>query len=158
MKKIFFISCVIMSLALLTGCNNKEENEKSEYLAMKSSLIENKKYTKNEDINCDITVNIDRLNTEEVSYSVTLSNPKEDMRDIDAIVVHNYYTEDIFPTIGLFDKSVDLLKDNGEHEEVKLKGVIETSDDIDNLELELKILIKYTNPDGEEKDIYYKVT
>lgn len=155
MKKISLL--IIISLFLITGCNNQEENEKSEYLAMKSKLLETSSYTKQENIPCDITVNIDRVDDEKVSYNVILSNPKEDMRKIKAIVVHNYYNEDIFPTIGLFNKTTNLFTSDKE-KQLKLKGTIDTTTDIDSLNLELKVFIKYTNQDGKEKDIYYKTT
>jgi hypothetical protein len=142
---------------ILTGCNNKEEKEKAEYLQMKSNLLEHKKFSNAEGINCDIIVKIDRSNEEKIVYNVILSNPKEDMKNIKAIVVHNYYTEDIFPTIGLFNKTSELLKKDSD-KTIKLKGTIDTTDDIDKLDLQLKILIKYTNESGQEKDIYYKTT
>jgi hypothetical protein len=155
MKKVFLSMLIIMFI--LTGCNNKEEKEKAEYLQMKSNLLEHKKFSNAEDINCDIIVKIDRSNEEKIVYNVILSNPKEDMKNIKAIVVHNYYTEDIFPTIGLFNKTSELLKKDSD-KTIKLKGTIDTTDDIDKLDLQLKILIKYANESGQEKDIYYKTT
>lgn len=158
MKKVFLL--IIVLLAILTGCKNKEEDEKSEYLAMKSNLLETKEFTDSKDITCDITFNLDRIDEEKISYSVILKNPKENMKNIKAIVVHNYYTEEVFPTIGLFDKTTDLLINSQDKnkEKIELVGNIETTNDIDNLNLELKILIEYTTDFGEKKDIYYKTT
>ena len=79
------------------------------------------------------------------------------MNNIKAIVVHNYYTEDVFPSIGLFDDELDLKKDN-DKQKIVLKGKIETSEDISNINLKLKILIEYINNEGKKKDIYYKTT
>lgn len=172
MKKILLI--LLVSFTFLTGCENKEEEEKNEYLAMKSNLLETKKYTNLEEIMCDIIVDINRLDEEQVEYSVSLTNPKENMRNVKVIVVHNYYTEEIFPTIGLFDKTIDLYINSNKEEQtnlennnsitteeenvIKLTGIIKTTNDIDNLNLELKILIEYTNEFGDIKDIYYKTT
>ena len=158
MKKILLL--IVLLLFVLTGCKNEEESEKSEYLAMKSDLLAKEEFTDTSDIVCDITFSLDRLDEEKVTYSVILNNPKENMNDIKAIVVHNYYTEEVFPTIGLFDKSTDLLV-NGQNDKdssVELTGNIETTNDIDNLDLELKILIEYKTDSGEVKDIYYKTT
>ena len=158
MKKTLLL--IVLLLFMLTGCKNEEESEKSEYLAMKSDLLAKEEFTDTSDIVCDITFSLDRLDEEKVTYSVILNNPKENMNDIKAIVVHNYYTEEVFPTIGLFDKSTDLLV-NGQNDKdssVELTGNIETTNDIDNLDLELKILIEYKTDSGEVKDIYYKTT
>ena len=154
MKKVFLV--MLLCMLLLTGCKNKEEDEKNEYLAMKSSLLESKKYTSSDDLVCDITVMVDRLGEEEVSYKVVMSDAKENMNNVKVLVVHNYYTEEVFPTIGLFDETKNLAVN--EKVELRLEGTIETTNDIDNLNLELKILIEYLDDDGEVKDIYYKTT
>lgn len=158
-----------MTLFFLTGCENKEEDDKNEYLAMKSSLIETKEYADLENMMCDIIVDIIRIDEEKVEYRVSLSNPKENMNDMKVLVVHNYYTEDVFPTIGLFDNTVDLLIDDNVKNiddtadrdldnDIELTGVIKTTNDIDELDLELKVLIEYIDDNGEKKDIYYKTT
>lgn len=158
MKKTLLLMMIL--LIALTGCKNEEEDEKNEYLAMKSDLLAKDKFDDASSMNCDITFSLDRLDEEKVTYSVVLDNPKENMHDIRAIVVHNYYTEEVFPTVGLFDKPVDLLVNSQDEKDnsVELVGNIETTDDIDNLDLELKILIEYKTDNGEVKDIYYKTT
>lgn len=153
MKKVLLL---MMFLVLIIGCKNKEENVKSNYLLMKSSLLEAKKFTDINKIPCDITVDVKRLNDEKVSYKVILSSAKEDLHDLKVIVVHNYYTENVFPSVGFFDKTKS-LKTNDDAT-IVLKGEIETSDDIDKLNLELKILIQYKDNDNKIKDIYYKTT
>ena len=67
MKKFLLIALII----ILTGCTNNEENIKNEYIAMKSSLIEEKITSKDVDaLPIDIVSNIDRINEEEVNYKV----------------------------------------------------------------------------------------
>ena len=150
MKKILLV--VLVSLVFITGCENREENEKNEYLAMKSDLLETNEYTSFDEMMCDIVVDINRLDEEQIEYSVSLTNPKEDMDDVKVMVVHNCYTEDIFPTVGLFDKPTNLYIVSSEEEEkdndIELTGVIETTDDIDKVDLELKVLIEYTDKNG----------
>ena len=150
MKKIFLV--LFLSILLFTGCENKEENEKNDYLDMKSQLLSHKEFISLEELTCDIVVNIDRKNEEKVIYEVVLSKPKENMNNIKAVLVHNYYTEDVFPTIGLFDDTKSLLVDSQNN--ITLKGSIKTDKDIDNLNLMLKLLIRYTTDDGIKKDIY----
>lgn len=158
MKK--FNILLILLLILVTGCTNKNtgEEDKSEYLAMKSNLIENEEFLEASDLDFDITISVDRINDEEVSYRVIIDNPKVNMNDIKAMVVHNYYTEDIFPSLGLFDDKESLVVGNEDVKGIELVGYIDTTKDIDELNLELKIWVEYTLDDGEVKDIYYKAT
>ena len=80
------------------------------------------------------------------------------MHDIKALVVHNYYTEDVFPSIGVFDEVGELLINNSSNSSLVLGDTIQTTTDISKLRLELKILIEYTNDASEKKEIYYKTT
>ncbi len=154
MKKIFLIFLFV--ILVFAGCDNKEEDDKSVYLDVKSKLFAQQKFTSNEELTCDIVVNIDRIDDEKIVFEVSLSNPKENMHDIKAMLVHNYYTEDVFPTIGFFNKSKDLLVNTDDI--VILKGNIKTDKDIDNLNLKLKLLIEYVDDFGDKKDIYYITT
>lgn len=156
MKKIKIL--LILLLILVTGCANKEEEDKSEYLAMKSNLLASDTFGEASNLNCDITVSVDRINQEEVSYRVIIDNPKENMNDIKAMVVHNYYTEDIFPSLGLFDDKESLIVGDESVKGIELVGYIETTKNIDKLNLQLKIWIEYIDDNGEVKDIYYKAT
>lgn len=146
----------ILLLFVLVGCSTKEEDEKSDYIAIKSHLLEEETYTIGDELPLDIVVNIDRIDEEEVDYRVVFSNPKEDMHDIEAMVVHNYYNDDLFPTIGLFDSKGELLM--GDKNTLELKDTIETNKNLSSINLELKIYIKYKDKNGEKKEIYYKTT
>ena len=148
---------LVLLMFSLMGCSTKEEDDKSEYIAIKSNLLEENKYTEVSELPLDIVVNIDRMDEEVVDYSVIFSNPKEDMYDIEAMVVHNYYNEDLFPTIGLFDKKGELLSDD-EDSMIELKDTIKTNKNLSSIDLELKIYIKYKDKNNELKEIYYKTT
>ena len=78
------------------------------------------------------------------------------MNNMKVLVVHNYFTEDVFPSIGIFDETKNLLTNDKNN--ISLVGYIETTKDIRKLDLELKVWIQYTDDDGEVKDIYYKTT
>lgn len=149
---------LIISLLILTACENQEELTKSKYIAVKSNLLTKENYTKNEDLPLDIIITLDRKQEEVVTYEVLLSNPQEDMHNIKAMVVHNYNNEDIFPSIGVFDETRELLTTSENNASIKLNGEIKTSKNISKLNLKLKVWIEYTNNDGEKKDIYYKTT
>ena len=123
---------------------------------VESNLLEEKTYTLGSELPLDIVVEIDRMEEETVDYRVVFSNSEEDMYDIEAMVVHNYYNEDLFPTIGLFDEKQELLKDS--EDTIELKDTIKTKKNLSAIDLELKIYIKYKDKDGEKKEIYYKTT
>ena len=152
MKKIYIL--LLLCVFILTGCENKEEKVKSEYIAMKNNTLTQASYE--EDLPVEIITTIKRIDEETVSYKVIINNPSINMHNIKVLLAHNYYTEDVFPSIGIFDDVKELLVDSEESSELVLEGVIETTEDIRKLELELKVSIEYINDDGEKKDVYYK--
>ena len=152
-------SCMLLLviLVLFTGCQNQEEEIKNEYIAIKNDVFEEKNY-KNEEIPVEIVTTIERINDEELLYEVNIKNPKEDMYDIKAMIVHNYYNEDKFPSVGVFDETKNLLINSDDNEKITLKDTLKTTKDIRDLNLELKVWIEYKDKDGNIKDIYYKTT
>lgn len=153
MKKFLLIILII----ILTGCTNQEENTKNQYIAAKSHLIKEKiELEKNNELPLDVIINLDRIDEEEINYEVILTNPKYNLHNIKAMVVHNYYSEEIFPSLGLFDEEKELLINN--KEEIKLAGIIKTTENISNMKLEIKLWLQYTDDSGEIKEIYYKTT
>ena len=152
MKKFLLIILIIF----LTGCTNKNEDVKSEYIAMKNHLFEEKIEDNNDDLPLDIVVNVDRLDEEEVVYKVILDDPKEDMYNIKVMVVHNYYSEEIYPTIGVFDEKEELLK--GDDEKLELTGTIKTTKNISDIDLKIKLSLQYEDKLGEIREIYYETT
>lgn len=154
MKKI----CILLMFSLLlSGCENKEETKKNEYLAMKSATFNERNYV-SEELPVDIVTTIERINDETINYKTAITNPKENMHDVKVMLVHNYQNEDVYPTIGVFDEPKELLMDNNELSELTLTDTINTTKNISKLGLELKLLIEYTDDLGEKKDIYYKMT
>ncbi len=157
---------IVLTFFLVVGCNGEVEvndskviqEEKQDYLVYKSELKEQENFTKQEDLPCDIISSIDRINEEEVSYRIILDKPKENMNNVKALIIHNYFTEDIFPSIGIFDEPTSLLVDSQDVRGIQLVGYIKTTKDISDINLELRIWVSYVNDNGEKKDIYYKPT
>ena len=146
MKKVTIIFLLILIL----------EN-KDEYISIKKHLLEEKEYTKGEDLPVDITVKIDREDEEKVKYKVILNHPKENMKDIKILVINNYYNEEVFPSVGIFDdpKSLSTTEQNSS---IELDSILKTTKNISKINLELKIWMEYINELGEKKEIYYKTT
>ena len=147
MKKILVVISLII---LITGCSNEVqididtnvEDEKVAYLDIKDNLNKQEEFNKIEDIPCDIKMSVDRISEEEISYRVIIDNPKSDMKNIEALLIHNNFTEDIFPSIGLFDDKQSLLVDNEEVKGISLVGYIETIHEIVQFDLELRVWIR----------------
>ena len=118
MKKI-----IILIILLLTGCSN---NLYDEYV----NLLKNTN-TFSEELPFDINFYIDSVNEERIIYQVIIDNSKINLSDVKALVIHDAYTTDIYPSIGILDDTTSLNEDN--------KGII---------------LIGYAN---KTKDINFKV-
>ena len=141
-------------LLFLTGCESKEEKVKSEYIAIKSNLLSANNYV--EELPVDIVVFIDRIGEEKIQYKVVFENPKENMHKIKAMVVHNYNDLDVFPSVGLFDETKELIVSSDDSSKFELIDTIDSVKDIDKLNLKLKVWVEYLNEDGEKKNIYYR--
>lgn len=151
-KVIILLFCIIF----ISGCENREEAVKNEYIAMKNQAFSFDEYTAKEALPVDIVTTIERINEELVNYKIVINNPKENMHDIKVIVVHNYYNEDVFPSIGVFNETKELLLDNPQ--ELVLKDSIKTTNNISKLNLDLKIFIEFVDDFGKKRKINYKAT
>ena len=156
MKKFLIISITL--IFCLTGCNKttKIDQEKDDYLAIKQDLLNNNNFIQEEELPFDLNIYVNRVNDEEISYRAIIDNEKENMYDVRAILIHNYYTDDIFPSIGIFDDGVDLLVDNDDVKGISLVGYINSNKDIDNLEY--RVYIEYKDDNDKLNKIYYKTT
>lgn len=156
MKRSIIIA--LISFGLIGCSEDKVTVEKDNYLVFKEELIEQKDFTDIEDVNFDINISVDRVSEEEISYRAIIDNPEENMYNIKAMVIHNHFTDEIFPSIGIFDEPIDLITDNEEVKGINLVGYIKTTKDIDDLSLDVKLYIEYTNDSNELIKIYHKST
>lgn len=151
MKKIYLL---FIALFFITGCENKEEERKSEYIAVKSNLLSATDYE--EDLPLEIIVSLDRVEEEKINYKVVFQNPEENMHHIKAMIVHNYHNEDVFPSVGVFDEVQELLVEGEESKSLELHGTFESAKNMNQLDLQLKIWIEYQDDNGKIKNIYYR--
>jgi hypothetical protein len=147
----------LLCLVLLSGCNNKVEEEKNDYLETKSILETTTEFNETSTLPCDITISIDRIDEERINYKAILNNPQENMNDIKLLLIHNQYTEEVFPSIGLMDKENKTLTIENT-EDLVIEGSLSTTSDIKKLSLEFRIWLEYTSDSGEIHTIYYKTT
>lgn len=146
---------VILSLLMLTGCTNEIEEEKNNYLVMKGRLEEQLVFDSSDVLPCEMEFTLERVDVDVVKYKAVLINQKSAMYDIKAMLIHDGYTEDVFPSIGLLSSSESLINDG---DSVILEGILNTSKDIGELSLELKIWIEYYDSDGVVHTNFYKST
>lgn len=151
MKKYLII---FLTVLLFCGCNNTKEDNK-ELKTYNNYIDEVKKIDKSsEDIPFDISLEFDRSTDKEVRYQVIIDNVKEDINDIEAVMYHDLKTEDIFPSIGIFDEKQN-LKVGQKPAGIILVGYIDYTGDINELKCNIKVLVKYKDSNNENKKVYY---
>ena len=150
MKKIM----LFLPLVLLMGCTNEVEESKYAYLDYKNELQEQEVFDEEDDIDFNTYFNIIREDEEIVNYSVVINSPNIDMYNVKALLIHDYMQDDAFPSVGIMDEPVELLKDSDGS--IELKGTIQTTDDVSNVKF--KLYIEYIDSEGLENKIYYQVS
>lgn len=155
MKKILGI---ISLMFLLTACTNNLTNEEILYNDYVNELKKTTKYESN--LPFDLEIYVDKIIETEVMYRVIIDNPKVPLRNIEALVIHDKHTEDIFPSSGIFEPKLNLIpgvinKNSNYVEGIILAGYIPFEDDIKNLNTNFKILFKYEDDNEEIHKIIY---
>ena len=103
-----FIVCIIilLSIFILTGCNNENAKDKK-YHSYVNILKESTEFES--ELPFDISIYLKKLNNDEVTYKVIIDNPKKELKNIEAIIIHDNKTNDIYPSIGIYDDKVSLI-------------------------------------------------
>lgn len=139
-------------LFLLVGCSTKEEDEKYAYLEYKNDLEKQDVYDDEDSLEFNTYFNIAR-NSEVVDYSIVIDKPLVDMYNVKALLIHDYMNEDVFPSVGIFDDTVNLRKDSDD--KIKLSGNIHT--DTSTSDVNFKLYLEYTDSNDMVNKIYYEV-
>ena len=158
MKDKLVLILVLLSVFLIVGCSNTKkdlenkniETEKDIYIKNVKKLEKVEKSTDN--LPFSIEVKYEKMD-DEVRYQVIIDNPKQDITNIKALAIHNKQTDDVFPSVGIFDKKVNLIP-NKKPSGVILVGYFPYKGDMDNLNVEMKVLISYTM-DNKKITSYY---
>ena len=163
MKKNKFIILILSILVIFItfGCDKDEkeptentksiEKNKDTYIKYVQKLKDIEKSSS--DIPFDINVTYSKLDDEEIRYEVTIDNPKQEIKDIKALAVHNKPTDDVFPSIGIFDNTIDLKTDSSS-KGIVLVGYISYEGDIEDFECEMKVIITYKIDEKEVTNYY----
>lgn len=149
MRKLLFI----IPLLFVVGCTNELEVEKYEYLTYKNELQEQEEFKSEDELDFNTYFNIVRENDEKVVYSAVIDKPNIDMYNVKALLIHDYMTEDVFPSVGIFDEPVDLLCDNDN--KIILRGNIYTETKL--IDTNFKLYLEYEDSEGFSNKIFYEV-
>lgn len=134
----------------MCGCSNVSK-EKEEYLNYIDELKKVK--SSSEEYPFNIEIKYDKITKKEIRYQVIIDDVKEDIEDIIMICYHDKKTEDIYPSMGIFDDKESLLKDK-KPSGLILVGYIPYTKDIEDFKITMKVLVKYKINNKEYK-IHY---
>lgn len=143
MKKIITILIILLTI---TGCN-KESNEMKTYKSYINEL--DKINESSENIPFDINIQVEQLEKNYLSYTILIDRKDLQMNNIEAIIIHDKETENIFPSIGIFDEKITLT-DEKDKKGIKLTGYVEKYESIT-----FKFMIKYKSEEDIEEKYYY---
>lgn len=155
MKKIFWIITLVF---LLSGCSKELTKEEIIYNDYVDKLKQEEKSEDN--LPFDLEIFVDKIIEKEVMYRVIIDNPKVSLRNIEALVIHDKYTEDVYPSTGIFESKLCLIpgvinKTSNYVEGIILAGYIPYEGDINNLNATFKVLFKYEDDEGVSHTIIY---
>lgn len=131
---------MIITTLLLCSCLNKSSIYSKEVNELKNITISSI------DNPLNIKIEIEKINEELYIYRSLIDRNNEELYDVKALLVHNKDTDDIFPSIGIIDESIDVIEGKG----IKLSGYVT---DINNIIF--KLMIRYVNKEGNEVKYYY---
>lgn len=159
MKK---ISVIIVLLLIMCGCTGRLDEDTITYHSYVEELSELKKTTTSKGI-VDVAIELNRYSDDEITYSVVIDNPKEKMKNVEAIVYHDQETTDVYPSVGIYDKKLNLIPNLKKNEDKNVKGIvvvgyIKTKQNIEKFHPTLKVMMIYYNSDNERQKIYYSKT
>lgn len=149
MKKVV----LLISVLLLCACSS----DSIELKKYNSYIKELNTSEDSKDIPFDISLNLNKFNDKEYIYKLIIDNPKEELRDIEALIIHDKYTKDIFPSSGIFDDKYNLIPNNINKDINNVKGIIligylPYEEDIN---ITFKLLIKYKDNNNKLNTIIY---
>lgn len=155
MKKIFWIITLVF---LLSGCSKELTKEEIIYNDYVDKLKQEEKSEDN--LPFDLEIFVDKIIEKEVMYRVIIDNPKVSLRNIEALVIHDKYTEDVYPSTGIFESKLSLIpgvinKTSNYVEGIILAGYIPYEGDINNLNATFKVLFKYEDDEEVSHTIVY---
>ncbi|MGI6329739.1 MAG: hypothetical protein ACOXZR_02635 [Bacilli bacterium] len=152
---------LIFLLILITSCSNDVKIEKEVYNQFLKEITNATEDKFNKTLPFDIDVSFDALKEIEIAYQVTIDNPRENIRNIKVIAVHDQETKDLFPTSGIFEEPLNLIPnvvnlDSNYVKGIILVGYIPYTGYIENFTGEIKVLIEYEDDLSNLHQVFYR--
>lgn len=149
---------IIILVFLLCACSKNVTPEELTYNNYVNELKQEDKST--DSLPFDIEVYVDKIIETEVMYRIIIDNPKVSLRNIEALVIHDRYTEDVYPSSGIFESKLNLIPgvinvSSNYVEGIILVGYIPYEDDVKDLNATFKLLFKYEDDEGKVHTIVY---
>ena len=98
----------------------------------------------------------EKLTDQEMVYHVTIDSPKEELYQVKALVMHDKSTEDIYPSIGILDDSIDLIPGKEDVKGIVLIGYLPYQDE-SSFELSFKLMVEWKNKENITKKVYIQL-
>ena len=136
MKKFF----LVILLFIFSGCTNNEINDYNHEIEKLSKIT-----SSSSSLPFQIEIINERLIKGEISYKIIIDKPIYDLKNMQVMVYHDKKTNNIFPSIGVFDEKVNLLKNDKNNKGIILVGYIKTNEILEKLKITYKVKIKYNN-------------
>lgn len=155
MRKAFLVVFLVL---ILCSCSKSVSNEQLLYNSYIDELKQSEKTV--DTLPFDLDIYVDKFIETEVMYRVIIDNPKVPLRNIETLVLHDKYTEDIYPSSGIFDEKLSLIpgvinKSSNYVEGIILVGYIPFENNIEDLNATFKLLFKYDDDDGKSHTVVY---
>lgn len=155
MRKVFLVVFLVL---ILCSCSKSVSNEQVLYNNCVDELKQSEKTV--DTLPFDLDIYVDKFIETEVMYRVIIDNPKVPLRNIETLVLHDKYTEDIYPSSGIFDEKLSLIpgvinKSSNYVEGIILVGYIPFEYNIEDLNATFKLLFKYDDDDGKSHTVVY---
>ena len=159
MKKFIILMLVFASL---TGCTQSEFEEEKEIYKNYARKLEN---ADDKDFNnklpFDVKVYFQQIVEGEIIYRVIIDNPRKIARNIKVMAIHDYETNDIFPTSGIFDEPLSLIPNvvnlgSNYVKGIVLVGYIDTAKPLENFDAEVRLLIVYEDENDLPQEVLFK--
>lgn len=146
-------------MLLLCGCSrsNQKELENKYYIYVKDT--QECIYFSDIEYDFDLQITLEKLNDDYLIYRLYIDHPKDDIYDVEALITHDFKTEDVFPSSGLYEEPLSLYKNAESEDYIKgiiLSGYIETNKEIKDLDITFKTLIRAKNRLGYYKEYCYE--
>ncbi len=152
---------VIIITLFCTGCIKNELNEETDIYndyVKRLEYLEDKDFS--EELPFDINIYYDKIIETEIMYKIIIDNPKTSIKNIKALAIHDQPTNDVFPTLGMFDEKYTLIpgvidSEKNYIEGIILIGYIPFDYELDEFEAEFRVLVKYEDEDSKLQEIFY---